>query len=88
MKFRKWCCFERVEAAVRKEGGEQKGYTIHFGYRPVRVPGRDEQMCLVALVLCAAYFAAICLGETINLTSLLHKVIKAPKRIFGVPAHY
>lgn len=149
------CPMVYSEAIVKEEGGEQKGYTIHFGFRPVKIPGRDEQMYLVvvkgfgeeplmlvtnlalkrtrkslwfvvggyltrwrvedtirfikqsyrledirvrgyrslknlvALVLCAAYFAAVCLGETINLTLLLHKVIKASKRIFGVPAfHY
>jgi hypothetical protein len=149
------CPMVYSEAIVKEEGGEQKGYTIHFGFRPVKIPGRDEQMCLVvikgfgeeplmlltnlalkrtrkslwfivggyltrwrvedtirfikqsyrledirvrgyrslknlvALVLCAAYFAAVCLGETINLTLLLHKVIKASKRIFGVPQfHY
>ena len=149
------CPMSYSEAIVKEEGGEQKGYTIHFGYRPIKIPGRAEQMCLVvikgfgeeplmlltnlalkrtrkslwfivgayltrwriedtirfikqsyrledirvrgyrslknlvALVLCSAYFAAVCLGETINLTLLLHKVIKASKRIFGVPAfHY
>ena len=44
---------------------------------------------LVALVLCAAYFAAVHLGEGLNLRALTHKVIRAAKRIFGVPAfHY
>ena len=43
----------------------------------------------MALGLCAACFAAVCLGERINLTLLLHKVIKAAKRIFGAPDfHY
>ena len=40
---------------------------------------------LVALVLCAAYFAAVHLGEGLNLRALTHKVIRAAKRIFGAP---
>ena len=44
---------------------------------------------LLALVLCAAYFAAVRLGETTNLTLLLHKAIRAAKHIFGAPDfHY
>ena len=143
------------EAAAIEDQQEQKGYTIHLGFRPVKVPGRAEQMYLVvvtgfgkeplmlltnvalkrtrkslwfvvggyltrwrveeairfvkqsyrledirvrgyqslknlvALVLCAAYFAAIHLGEGSTLRALTHTVIKAAKRIFGVPAfHY
>ncbi|KKK80058.1 hypothetical protein LCGC14_2827290, partial [marine sediment metagenome] len=43
------CPMSYSEAIVKEEGGEQKGYTIHFGFRPVKVPGRDEQMCLVVI---------------------------------------
>jgi hypothetical protein len=149
------CPIPYSEAIVKEQGDEQKGCTIHFGFRPVRVPGRDEQMYLVvikgfgeeplmlltnlklkrtrksiwfivggyltrwriedtirfikqsyrledirvrgyrslknlvALALCAAYFAAVHLGEGLNLQVLTHKVIRAAKRIFGVPAfHY
>ncbi len=149
------CSMPYSERIVIEKHGERKAHTIHFGFRPVKIPGRDEQMCLVvikgfgeeplmvltnlklkrtrkslwfivggyltrwriedtirfikqsyrledirvrsyrslknlvALVLCAAYFAAVYLGETINLTSLLHKVIRASKRIFGAPDfHY
>ena len=36
-----------------------------------------------------ARFAAVCLGEGLNLRALTHKVIRASKRIFGAPDfHY
>ena len=143
------------EAVAIEDQQEQKGYTIHFGFRPVKIPGRAEQMYLVvvkgfgeeplmlltnvalkrtrkslwfivggyltrwrveeairfvkqsyrledirvrgyqslknlvALVLCAAYFAAIHLAEGSTLRALTHNVIKASKRIFGAPIfHY
>jgi hypothetical protein len=143
------------EAIVKEDHQGQRGYTIHFGSRPVTIPGRAERMYLVvvegfgeeplmlltnlevrrtrtslwfvvggyltrwrvedairfvkqsyrledirvrsyrslknlvALVLCAAYFAAVHLGEGLNLRALTHKVIRAAKRIFGAPDfHY
>jgi hypothetical protein len=68
--------------------------TIRFikqSYRleDIRVRGYQSLKNLVALVLCAAYFAAVHLGEGLNLRALTHGVIRAAKRIFGVPAfHY
>jgi len=149
------CPMPYSEAVVIEDQQGQRGYTIHFGFRPVKIPGRSEQMYLVvvagfgkeplmlltnvelkrtrkslwfvvggyltcwrveeairfvkqsyrledirvrgyqslknlvALVLCAAYFAAVHLGEGSNLRALAHNVIKASKRIFGVPVfHY
>ncbi len=149
------CSMPYSELIVKEDQGEQKGYTIHFGFRPVKIAGRYEQMCLVvikgfgeeplmlltnltlkrtrkslwfivgayltrwrvedtirfikqsyrledirvrsyrslknlvALALCAAYFGAVHLGERVNLTLLLHKAIRAAKRIFGAPDfHY
>ena len=143
------------EAIVREDHQGQRGYTIHFGVRPVKIPGRPERLYLVvvegfgqeplmlltnlelkrtrtslwfvvggyltrwrveeairfvkqsyrledirvrsyrslknlvALVLCAAYFAAVHLGEALHLRALTHNVIRAAKRIFGVPDfHY
>lgn len=64
--------------------------TIRFikqSYRieDIRVRSYRSLKNLVALVLCAAYFAAIYLGEGLNLRALAHKVTKAAKRIFGAP---
>ena len=149
------CPMPYSEAVVIEDQQRQKGYTIHFGFRRVKIPGRTGQMYLVvvrgfgeeplmlltnvelkrtrkslwfvvggyltrwrveeairfvkqsyhledirvrgyrslknlvALVLCAAYFASVHLGEGLNLRALTHRVIKAAKRIFGAPAfHY
>ncbi len=51
----------------------------------IRVRGYRSLKNLVAPVLCAACFAAVCLGEGLNLRALTHKVIRAAKRIFGSP---
>jgi len=149
------CPMVYSEGIVMEDQQGQKGYTIHFGSRPVTVPGRAERMHLVvvtgfaeeplmlltnlelkrtrtslwfvvggyltrwrveeairfvkqsyrledirvrgyrslknlvALVLCAAYFAAVHLGEGLHLRALTHNVIRAAKRIFGTPVfHY
>lgn len=149
------CPMVYSEAIVKEEHQEHRGYTIHFGVRLVKVPGRAERMYLVvvegfgkeplmlltnlelkrtrtslwfvvggyltrwrveeairfvkqsyrledirvrgyrrlknlvALVLCAAYFATVHLGEGLSLQALTRTVIRAAKRIFGVPDfHY
>ena len=44
---------------------------------------------LVALTLAAAYFAAVWLGEKLQLTVLARRVAKLAKRFFGIPEfHY
>lgn len=155
LKIAAGCPMRYSEGIVIEEHHGQKAYTIHFGSRPVTVPGRAERMHLVvvkgfgkeplmlltnlelkrtrtslwfvvggyltrwrveeairfvkqsyrledirvrgyrslknlvALVLCAAYFAAVHLGEGLHLRALTHNVIQAAKRIFGVPVfHY
>lgn len=149
------CPMVYSEGIVIEDHQGEKGYTIHFGSRPVTVPGRAERMHLVvvtgfgeepimlltnrelkrtrtslwfvvggyltrwrveeairfvkqsyrledirvrgyrslknlvALVLCAAYFAAVHLGEGFQLRALTRKVIRAAKRVFGIPDfHY
>ncbi len=72
----------RVEEAIR---------FVKQSYRleDIRVRGYQSLKNLVALVLCAAYFAAIHLGERSTLRVLTHNVIEASKRIFGAPIiHY
>ena len=55
----------------------------------IRVLDYDRLKNLVALVLAAAYFAAVWLGEGLRLTVLRRIVTKLSKRFFGVPAfHY
>jgi hypothetical protein len=143
------------EVIVRETDGGEKSYTIHYGYRQVKVAGHQERLYLVvvkgfgeeplilltnrelkrtrsslwfvvggyltrwrieesirfikqsyhledirvqsyrrlknlaALVLCAAYFASVYLGESLKLQVLTRRVLKAAKRFFGVPEfHY
>lgn len=143
------------EVVVRETEGGEKPYTIHYGYRQVKVPGHHRCLYVVvvrgfgeepliiltdrelkrtrnslwfvvggyltrwrieesirfikqsyhledirvqsyrrlknmaALVLCAAYFAAVYLGEGLRLQVLARRVLKAARRFFGVPEfHY
>lgn len=143
-----------AEGIVKEDGGEQRGYTIEYGLRPVKLFGHKESMYLVvvkgfgqeplmlltnlemkrtrsslwfvvgsyltrwrvdetirfikqsyhledirvqsytrlknlvALVLCAAYFAAVHLGEGLKLQVLARRVLKEAKRLFGVPEYH
>lgn len=55
----------------------------------IRVQSYRRLKNLVALVLCAAYFAAVYLGESLKLHVLARRVLKAAKRFFGTPEfHY
>ena len=149
------CRMMYAETIVREEKGEEKRYRIEYGYREVKLPGREEQLYLVvmrgfgaepmmlltnvmvtknrtrlwfivssyvsrwlveetirfikqsyrledirvldyerlrnlvALVLAAAYFSAVWLGESMKLRILRTRVARAAKRFFGVPEfHY
>lgn len=139
------------EHIVREENEKEKGYQIEYGYRSVRLPGREERLTLVVvrgfgrkpmllltnvnvkrsrnsvyfivhaylkrwhveetircmkqtydlenirllkyrslqnmvvLVLCAMYFAAVHLGDSIRLGVLAHHALKEAKRLFGIP---
>ena len=51
--------------------------------------GYERLRNLTALVLAAAYFAAVWLGESLKLAVLTSRVTKVAKRFFGVPEfHY
>lgn len=55
----------------------------------IRVLNYDRLKNLVALVLAAAYFSAVWLGETLKLAILAARVTNVAKRFFGVPDfHY
>ena len=55
----------------------------------IRVQSYRRLKNLAALVLCAAYFAAVYLGESLRLQVLTRRVLKAAKHFFGVPEfHY
>jgi phosphoglycerol transferase MdoB-like AlkP superfamily enzyme len=55
----------------------------------IRVLDYERLKNLVALVLAAAYFSAIWLGESLKLTVLATRVAQVAKRFFGVPDfHY
>jgi hypothetical protein len=68
--------------------------TIRFikqSYRleDIRVLDYERLKNLVALVLAAAYFSAVWLGESLKLTVLSTRVAQVAKRFFGVPDfHY
>lgn len=68
--------------------------TIRFikqSYRleDLRVVDYERLRNLTALVLAAAYFAAVWLGESLKLAVLTARVTKVAKRFFGVPEfHY
>jgi hypothetical protein len=139
------------ERVVKEEKGEEKAYTLEYGFRKVRLPGREERLYLVVvkgfgskpmllltteevekkrqrlwwfveayltrwmieetirfvkqsyrledirvltydrlrnmmgLVLAASYFAAVYLGFRVKMEILVTHVLKASKRIFGIP---
>lgn len=139
------------ERVIKEEKGEEKAYTVDYGFRKVRLPGRRELLYLVVvkgfgsdpmmlltteevwksrqrlwwfveayitrwrieetirfvkqsykledirvltydrlrnmmgLVLAASYFAAVYLGFRAKMEILVTHVLKASKRIFGVP---
>jgi hypothetical protein len=139
------------ERIVKEEGNKERIYRLEFGYRPVRLPGRKEQLYMVvvrgfgqepmtlltnirvtksrkalwsiiesymtrwsieetirfikqsynledirlltyrrlqnmmALVLAVAYFAMVYLGIKTKLRVLARHVLKAARRLFGIP---
>lgn len=140
------------ETVMKEEDGKERAYFLHFGYRPVRLPGHPEKklwlvvikgfgqqplmilttepmrrcrktlwwiveaymtrwrieetirfikqsydledirvltyrrlQAMAALVLAASYFAAVYLGSRAKLEILAFHVLKAAKRIFGIP---
>jgi hypothetical protein len=38
-----------ADTVVKEEKGEEKTYRLEYGYRPVKLPGRDEQLYLVVV---------------------------------------
>lgn len=139
------------ERVVKEDKGQEKAYTVEYGFRKVRLPGRKERLYLVVvkgfgsepmmlltteevekkrqrrwwfveayitrwrieetirfvkqsykledirvltydrlrnmmgLVLAASYFAAVYLGFRAKMEILVTHVLKASKRIFGIP---
>ena len=149
------CPMYYAERIIKEEDGKEKSRHIEFGYRPVRLPRRSEELFLVgitglgkeplmlltnlpmrksravlwqvvegyfsrwmveetirfikqsynledvrvldydrlrnmvALVLTAAFFAAVILGQNLKLSVLTRHVTRLAKRFFGVPDfHY
>lgn len=55
----------------------------------LRVLNYERLRNLVALVLAAAYFAAVWMGESLKLAVLTTRIVQTSKRLFGVPDfHY
>jgi len=148
------CRMLYTETVVREKDGQEKVYTVSYGYRRVRLPGRSEELYLVvvrglgerplllltnlpmrrnrevlwsvvesyftrwrveetirfikqsykledirvltyrrlrnlvALVLAAAFFAAVYLGQRLRVSVLARRVLRAAKRIYGIPAFH
>ena len=60
-----------------------------YNLEDIRVLQYDRLKNLVALVMTAAYFAAVWLGEKLRLAILCRRVAKLSKRFFGIPEfHY
>ena len=60
-----------------------------YNLEDIRVLQYDRLKNLVALVMSAAYFAAVWLGEKLRLAILCRRVAKLSKRFFGIPEfHY
>jgi hypothetical protein len=145
------CLLLYSDRVIKEEKGEEKAYTVSYGFRKVRLPGREERLYLVVvkgfgnkpmmlltteevenkrqrlwwfveayitrwkieetirfvkqsyqiedirvltygrlrnmmgLVLAASYFAAVYLGFRAKMEILVTHVLKASKRIFGIP---
>lgn len=149
------CSMSFKDTIIKEDRDGEKRYDLEYGFRPVKLPDRDEQLYLVvvkgfgseplllltsvaltharrslwfivrgylarwlveetirfikqsyhledvrvldyqrlknlmALVLAAAYFSAVWLGETLKLAVLCTRVARVAKRFFGVPDfHY
>jgi len=149
------CPMSFKDTIIKEDRDGEKRYDLEYGFRPVKLPDRDEQLYLVvvkgfgaeplllltavtlthsrrslwfivrgylarwmveetirfikqsyhledvrvlnyqrlknlmALVLAAAYFSAVWLGETLKLAVLCTRVARVAKRFFGVPDfHY
>jgi hypothetical protein len=145
------CPLPYADRIIKEDKGKEKAYTLEYGFRKVRLPGRTKQLYLVvvkgfgekpmmlltnvemrkkrtllwwavcayltcwrieetirfikqsyhledirlltydrlknmmALVLASSYFAAVYLGMRAKLEILTAHVLKAAKRIFGIP---
>jgi hypothetical protein len=152
LKIAQSCKTPYGETVIKEEDGKEKAYFLHFGFRPVRLPGYPEKklwlvvvkgfgqqplmilttepmrrcrktlwwiveaymarwrieetirfikqsydledirvltygrlQAMAALVLAASFFAAVYLGSKAKLEILAFHVLKAAKRIFGIP---
>jgi hypothetical protein len=43
------CTMLYAETIVKEERGEEKVYHIEYGFRPVKLPGREEQLHLIVV---------------------------------------
>ena len=148
------CRMHYVDTVVREKDGKERVYEVSYGYRPVRLPDRREELNLVvvrglgeeplllltnlpmrksrevlwsvvesyltrwrveetirfikqsysledirvptyrrlrnlvSLVLAASFFAAVHLGERLQASVLARRVLRAAKRIYGIPAFH
>ena len=51
----------------------------------IRLLTYERLQNMMAMVLCAMYFAAVHLGDTVRLEILAHHALKAAKRLYGIP---
>lgn len=145
------CRMLYTEQVIREKDGKEVSCQVEYGYRKVKLPGRDEKLTMVvvkgfgekpmllltnvkvrrsrkscyfivhsyikrwnveetircikqsydlenirllkykglqnmmAMALCAMYFAAVHLGDSIKLGAVAHHALREAKRLFGIP---
>lgn len=80
-------CFFIVHAYIKRWQVEETIRCIKQSYdlENVRLLTYERLQNMMALVLCAIYFAAVYLGDTVRLEVLAHHALKAAKRFYGIP---
>lgn len=80
-------CFFVVHAYLKRWQVEETIRCMKQSYdlENIRLLTYKRLQNMMALVLCAMYFAAVHLGDTLRLEVLAHHALKAAKRLYGIP---
>jgi len=80
-------CFFVLHAYIKRWQVEETIRCMKQSYdlENVRLLTYERLQNMMALVLCAMYFAAVHLGDTLRLEILAHHALKAAKRLYGIP---
>ena len=93
------CPMYHADRVVREEGEMEKSYHIKrwqveetircmkqsYNIENVRLLTYERLRNMMVLVLCAMYFAAVHLGDSVKLAALAYHALRASKRLFGIP---